>query len=57
MHNTSTIKENINHHIYIHKSRVILNINKLQCYWVIDLYNKAFWYLIYVERQKETVTV
>jgi hypothetical protein len=21
---------------------VILNINKLQCYWVIDLYNKAF---------------
>jgi hypothetical protein len=30
--------------------------NKLKCYLVMDLI-KHFWYLIHVERQKETVTV
>jgi len=30
--------------------------NILQCYVVIDLI-KHFWYLIHVERQKETVSV
>jgi hypothetical protein len=35
---------------------ILSNIEKRQCYLVMDLI-KHIWYLIHVERQKETVTL
>ena len=50
------------HYLLLSCNCVILSTNKgggshkLQCYLVMDL-NKHVWYLIHIERQRETITI